>query len=217
MTITATPSLGRRRFVFGALAATSTFAMPSGLRAQVRVATPSSTAGPFYPVKVPDDVDNDLVVVRGAQTKPQGTVTHITGRVLGIDGRPLANAKVEIWQCDAHGIYLHPGSQGSRPRDSAFQGFGRTMTAADGTYSFRTIRPVPYSGRTPHIHFGVAAGKTELITQMYVAGEPLNARDFLYSSIRDTRQREAVTVRLESANGIENGALAGKFDLVLKV
>jgi protocatechuate 3,4-dioxygenase beta subunit len=209
--------LGRRRFVFGALAAAGTIVTPSILRAQERVATPSSTAGPFYPTKMPPDVDNDLVVLRGSQARAAGMVTHISGRVLGTDGRPLANAQVEIWQCDAQGIYLHPGSQGSRPRDSAFQGFGRALSAADGSYSFRTIKPVPYTGRTPHIHFGVNAGKAELITQMYVAGEPLNARDGLYNSIRDPRQRDAVTVRLEPANGIENGALAGKFDLVLRV
>ena len=218
MTLIATPALGRRRFVFGALAAATagTIVTPSLLRAQERVATPASTAGPFYPTKMPPDVDNDLVVLRGSQARAEGVVTHITGRVLGIDGRPLANAQIEIWQCDAHGIYLHPGSQGSRPRDSAFQGFGRAITAADGSYSFRTIKPVPYTGRTPHIHFSVTAGKTELITQMYVAGESLNARDGLYNSIRDARQRDAVTVRLEPANGVETGALAGKFDLVLR-
>lgn len=214
MTLTATPSLGRRRFVLGALAVA---AMPTALSAQGRVATPSSTAGPFYPVKFPSDIDNDLVVLRGSQARAEGVVTHITGRVLGTDGRPIPNARIEIWQCDAHGVYLHPGSEGSRPRDQAFQGFGRTLSATDGTYRFRTIKPVPYTGRTPHIHFAVVSEKAELITQMYVAGEPLNARDGLYSRIRDPRQRDAVTVRLDPASGIENGALAGTFDLVLRV
>jgi protocatechuate 3,4-dioxygenase beta subunit len=75
---------------------------------------------------------------------------------------------------------------------------------------------VPYPGRTPHIHFAVEApGRRELVTQMYVAGEPLNERDGLYRQIRDLRQRAAVTVRLEPANGIEAGALAGRFDITL--
>jgi protocatechuate 3,4-dioxygenase beta subunit len=75
---------------------------------------------------------------------------------------------------------------------------------------------VPYPGRTPHIHFAVAApGGRELVTQMYVAGEPGNERDGLYRSLRDARQRAAVTVRLEPANGVEAGALGGAFDLVL--
>ena len=138
------------------------------------------------------------------------------GRVLGIDGRPIPNATVEIWQCDARGRYLHPDDTGGRPRDSAFQGYGRAVSDADGAYRFRTIKPVPYPGRTPHIHFAVEApGRRELVTQMYVAGEPLNERDGLYRQIRDLRQRAAVTVRLEPANGIEAGALAGRFDITL--
>jgi protocatechuate 3,4-dioxygenase beta subunit len=188
---------------------------PSILRAQGLVPTPAQTAGPFYPPTLPADIDNDLVVVRGSQARAQGTVAHITGRVLSAAGRPVPNAQVEIWQCDANGRYLHPGSGGSTPRDAAFQGFGRVRTAADGAYSFRTIKPVPYTGRTPHIHFGVASTAGDLTTQMYVADEPQNARDGLYRSIPE-RQRDAVTVRLEPANGIEAGALAGQFDIVLR-
>src|SRR5829696_1285856 len=91
-----------------------------------------------------------------------------------------------------------------------------SVSDADGAYRFRTIKPVPYPGRTPHIHFAIQApGGRELVTQMYVAGEPLNARDGLYQAIRDPRQRAAVTVRLEPANGIEAGALAGQFDITL--
>src|SRR5215210_8321124 len=113
------------------------------------------------------------------------------------------------------GRYLHSADTGKRPRDTAFQGYGRVTSGTDGRYQFRTIRPVAYPGRTPHIHFAVRmpSGR-QLVTQMYVAGEPLNARDSLYASIRDLRQREAVTVALTSANGIEPGALAGTFDLV---
>jgi protocatechuate 3,4-dioxygenase beta subunit len=96
--------------------------------------------------------------------------------VLGLDGRPLPDAVVEIWQCDSRCRYLHPGDRGG-PRNGAFQGYGRIRTGADGAYRFRTIRPIAYPGRTPHIHFAVAApGRKALITQMYVAGEPLNAR-----------------------------------------
>ena len=217
MTLIPTPMLGRRRFIVGGLAASGVLLAPAVTLAQAqRVLTPSATPGPFYPVSFPPDVDNDLVLLRGSDTKAAGVVTHISGRVLDLAGKPLANAQVEIWQCDANGFYLHPGSDGRGRRDSAFQGFGRTRSDANGAYSFRTIRPVAYSGRTPHIHFGVNAGNAELVTQMYVAGEPLNARDGLYSRIRDAPAREAVTVRLDPANGIENGALAGTFDIVLK-
>ena len=215
MTLVATPELGRRRFIIAGLAVGGGLLAPSILRAQGLVQTPAQTAGPFYPPTLPPDIDNDLVMVRGSQARAQGTVTHITGRVLTAAGRPVPNAQVEIWQCDANGRYLHPGSGGSAPRDAAFQGVGRVRTAADGAYSFRTIKPVPYTGRTPHIHFGVASPAGDLITQMYVAGGPANARDGLYRSIPE-RQRDAVTVRLEPANGIEAGALAGQFDIVLR-
>lgn len=218
MTLLATPPLGRRRFLIGSAATAGTLILPPALRAQgaALVATPRQTLGPYYPDSFPADVDNDLVVLRGADARAQGTVTHIAGRVLGLDGRPISGARVEIWQCDVNGRYIHSADRSSRPRDSAFQGFGRTVSAADGAYRFRTIRPVPYTGRTPHIHFAVTApGRGELVTQMYVAGEPQNERDGLYRSLHDPRQQAAVTVRLDPANGIESGALAGTFDIVL--
>jgi protocatechuate 3,4-dioxygenase, beta subunit len=215
--LVATPEVGRRKFIVTGMASAGALLLPHGLQAQQnRVPTPRQTAGPFYPVRFPDDVDNDLVVVRGAQPRASGVVTHVMGRVLGTDGRPIPDATVEIWQCDAHGRYLHPADTGKRPRDTAFQGYGRMTARADSSYVFRTIRPVAYPGRTPHIHFAVRTPSgRQLVTQMYVAGEPLNAGDSLYASIRDPRQREAVTVALAPANGIEPGALGGNFDIVL--
>lgn len=220
MTLVITPEISRRKLMIGGMSVASGLLLPARPSAQQRVPervpTPLQTAGPFYPVKFPSDVDNDLVVLRGSEARAEGIVTHIMGRVLGADGRPIPNARVEIWQCDSRGRYLHPGDSGSRPRDKAFQGFGRATSTEDGSYRFRTIRPVAYPGRTPHIHFAVAApARRELTTQMYVAGEPLNEHDGLYRGIRDPRQRGAVTVPLSPANGIESGALAGEFDLVL--
>ena len=213
---TATPELGRRRFVAGGLAAFGGMLLPAPGGAQTGAAplapTPAQSAGPFYPTAFPADMDNDLVMLRGAQARAQGVVTHIRGRVLDLQGRSIADARIEIWQCDAPGRYLHPRSGGLR--DAAFQGFGRTTAGNDGSYHFRTIRPVPYSGRTPHIHFAVSAPDgRELVTQMYVAGEPRNDDDYLYRRLGD--RRDAVTVRLQPANGVEEGALAGEFDIVL--
>lgn len=211
-----TPQLGRRRFLIGGIALVGGMAASSIVQAQSAAAplaaTPAQTAGPFYPLKFPSDVDNDLVVLRGSAARAAGTVTHIAGRVLRRDGKPVPNARVEIWQCDVHGRYLHPGSGGLR--DRAFQGFGRAMSGADGSYRFRTIRPAAYPGRTPHIHFAVVApGQHELVTQMYVAADPKNDADFLYRSLG--ARRDAVTVALQPANGVEEGALAGQFDIVL--
>lgn len=205
-----TPQLGRRHFLVGGLASAGGFILPSGLRAQApatRLAlTPAQSSDPYYPTRLPADVDNDLLVLRGSAARAEGAVTHILGRVLGVDGKPVEQAQIEIWQCDVHGLYLHPGSGGLR--DTAFQGFGRAISGADGSYRFRTIRPVPYTGRTPHIHFAVSTPNGhELVTQMYVAGEPQNERDFLYRNLGD--RSGAVTVQLEAANGIEQGALPG--------
>ena len=129
---------------------------------------------------------------------------------------PIANASVEVWQCDAHGRYLHPGDSARRPRDSAFQGYGRVASAGDGTYSFRTIRPVPYPGRTPHIHFAIKApGRREFITQMYVAGEPRNDGDPVLMGVRDPAARARLIVALRPSPDVGPDGLSGVFDIVL--
>lgn len=198
----------RRLLMAGGLSA-----LAAGLAQAQRVATPGQTEGPYYPVAEPADADHDLVQVRGAAARAQGTVLHLAGRVIGPDGRPAAGASVEIWQCDANGLYHHPRERPGR-RDGGFQGFGRSVAGADGAYGFRTIRPVAYPGRTPHIHFRVSTPAGRLTTQLYVAGEPGNAGDFLYRRL-DRAAQAAITVALEPANGVEAGALAGTFDIVL--
>ncbi|HKU98775.1 MAG TPA: protocatechuate 3,4-dioxygenase [Vineibacter sp.] len=191
-------------------------AAPALVRAQTLVPTPAQTEGPFYPVVLPLDADNDLVQVQGVSSPAGGIVTHISGRVRNATGQPITGARVEIWQCDAQGLYDHPGQSDLARRDRGFQGFGRTATQADGVYRFRTIRPVAYSGRTPHIHFRIVAPDgRRLTTQMYVAGEPGNERDGVLRAIRDPRQRQQVVVTLAPADGAEHGALAGVFDIVL--
>src|SRR5690606_14976907 len=111
-------------------------------------------------------------------------------------GRPVAGARVEIWQCDANGIYLHPRERRRGQRDAAFQGFGHTTTDGAGRFAFRTIVPVPYTGRTPHIHCKVLrAGREVLTTQLYRAGYPRNDSDFLFRRL-DPAERERVSMRL---------------------
>jgi protocatechuate 3,4-dioxygenase beta subunit len=179
------------------------------------IATPRQTEGPFYPPELPLDHDNDLVLVTGAPAHALGQITHIFGKVLDLAGQPMDGAKVEIWQCDANGRYLHPRSGGSKPRDGGFQGYGQTISAADGAYRFRTIKPVPYPGRTPHIHFAISGSDfAPLVTQMYVAGEPLNESDGLLNRI-DPAGRASVIVALEPGDSLEVGALQGRFDIVI--
>lgn len=180
--------------------------------------TPQQTEGPFYPKDWSGDIDNDLVLVQGEAAKALGQVTHVIGKILDSSGRPVRNAEVEIWQCDANGIYRHPRDTSwfsERKRDPGFQSRGRVVTDEEGNYSFRTIRPVAYPGRTPHIHFKVEApGKDRLITQMYVEGDPGNARDGILNSLSE-QERASVIVKLEEAERLEQGALAGEFNIVL--
>jgi protocatechuate 3,4-dioxygenase beta subunit len=208
------PLLKRRALLIG-IAATAV-STPALAQDTPLVVTPGQTEGPFYPVAFPADMDNDLVRIRGQQAQAMGRITHVAGRILDRRGAPVRGAMVEIWQCDARGIYNHPGQPGLERRDAAFQGYGRAEAATDGRYSFRTIRPVAYPGRTPHIHFKVhAPGAGRLTTQMYIAGERQNAGDGVLSRIRNASARASVIVRLEPADAIEPGALAGTFDIVL--
>ncbi|KAA2242135.1 protocatechuate 3,4-dioxygenase [Salinarimonas soli] len=207
-----TSLIGRRTLLAGGLAALAT-----GARAGERplILTPGQVEGPFYPVQFPADSDNDLVRVTGRAAQAMGQVTHLGGRILDRQGRPIPSAAVEIWQCDAHGIYRHPRAADQALFDDAFQGYGRTMADAAGVYRFRTIRPVAYPGRTPHIHVAVQVPHRGLrfVTQMYVAGEPLNARDGLLQGVRDRAARESLIVPLSpSPEGLE-----ATFDIVLAV
>jgi protocatechuate 3,4-dioxygenase beta subunit len=181
-----------------------------------RLRTPSQTEGPFYPNKLPLDTDNDLIIVNDSLTPAVGEITHLTGRILDAKGSPVRNALVEIWQCDAKGVYLHTSDSGRKTRDGNFQGFGRFLTSANGEYYFRTIKPVAYPGRTPHIHFKVKRGSKELLTtQCYVRGEPRNERDFVYQALKDLKAKEAVTVAFEKVPQSRLGELAARFEIVL--
>src|SRR5436305_277554 len=173
------PSLTRRGLLRGGLAlgALASFA-PGAFAEQLALArTPRMTEGPFYPPRLPLDTDNDLLVINDTITPAVGEVTHLTGRILDAKGNPLRNAVVEIWQADNNGAYLHSGTDNRDKRDTNFQGYGRFLTGSKGEYYFRTIKPVPYPGRAPHIHYKVRRGGKELLTtQCYVKGHPGNAR-----------------------------------------
>jgi len=185
----------RRRSVLLAAGAALVTTPIASLRASAQGATRRPTAaqteGPFYPVALPADSDTDLLT-NGSLRYTRGQPAWIDGSVVDVDGRPVRGAVVEIWQCDDQGHYHHPGD-GDRA-DRAFQGFGRVAVDGEGRYRFRTIRPVAYGGRAPHIHVKVRLASRELLTtQLYVQGDPGNERDGLWRSLRSDQDRAALT------------------------
>jgi protocatechuate 3,4-dioxygenase beta subunit len=209
------PFLTSRRLFLGTLGAA--FFTTPGL-AQQLLRTPTQTEGPFYPDRLPLDTDNDLLIINDGITPAVGQITHLTGRVLDLKGGPVRNAAVEIWQCDANGVYLHSRSGNAEKRDRNFQGFGRFTTNASGEYYFRTIKPVPYPGRTPHIHFKVKRGGREILTtQCYIKGHPSNEKDLIYRELRDEKARGMLTIDFLPMKGSKIRELTARFDMVLGV
>ena len=205
----------RRLFLRNLSFAAALFTVP-GAFAEELVRTPRQTEGPFYPTQLPLDTDNDLIIVNDGLTPAVGDITHLNGRILDSSGKPIRNALVEIWQVDKHGAYLHSGSDNYGSRDKNFQGFGRFMTGSTGEYYFRTIKPVPYPGRTPHIHFAVKMkGHDKFTTQCYIKGDPGNEKDGIYKSIRDTKARDSVTIDFAPLKSSKVGELAARFDIVM--
>ena len=133
-----------------------------------------------------------------------------------IKGNPLRNTLVEIWQVDNNGVYLHTRGGSRAKLDSNFQGYGRFLTDSKGNYFFRTLKPSPYSGRTPHIHMAVSAkGEKKFTTQCYIKGEPRNQKDFILKRVKDLKARESLIVPFKKVNGASTGEVAAKFDIVL--
>ena len=206
---------GSRRDFLRRTAVLAMFAATPGLFAEELTRTPAQTEGPFYPDKLPLDTDNDLLIINDGITPAVGDITWVSGRILNERGEPIRNALVEIWQCDNGGAYLHSGTSNKEKRDKHFQGFGRFLTGSNGEYLFRTIKPVPYPGRTPHIHYAVKTkGREKFTTQCYIEGHPGNEKDGIWKNL-DQKGRKAVTGPFAALKESKIGELAAKFDVVL--
>ena len=125
-------------------------------------------------------------------------------------------ARLEIWQCDALGVYHHPRDPRG-PGGPEFPGLRQHDGRRRRRVSLRTIEPVPYPGRTRAFISASRARFEPLVTQMYIEGHPLNERDFLYQRLGE--RAVLVTVRLEPAPDLEpqakSGAKRALFDIVL--
>ncbi len=182
------------------------------------VKTPPMTDGPFYPAAkdLPLDQDNDLTTFVGKSGVASGVLLDFAGRVMDDQGRAMKNALVEIWQCNAFGRYHHLSDNNRAPLDPSFQGFGKVVTDNDGRYRFRTIRPVAYPGRVPHIHVKVKSRSFgELTSQIFIDGESGNDRDFVLRSIRDEAARKRVMMALRPAAPESGVKLIAEFDIVV--
>ena len=206
----------------GLIAATAAPAwlMPARAQGQALRPTPSQTEGPYYPVRFPADTDADLLRT-GTARYGKGQAAWVTGTVTDTRGTPLAGGVVEIWQCDQDGHYYHPGD-GDRA-DPAFQGFGQVTLGRDGRYRFRTLKPAPYSGRTPHIHVAVRAGGRDLLLTQADLDQVAARRPATAQADHDALMRSDAMRRLVAATGSAAVAGAGtaagaeliRFDIVL--
>ena len=212
----AMPGQNRRQFIFNSLGFLMLPALPV-VAAGMLSPTPSQTAGPFYPPDLPLDDDNDLTRVAGFDKPALGTIADLSGRLLDRNGNPLNGLRIEIWQCDANGRYHHPADSGRSPVDEGFQGHGHTHSDDRGRYRFRTIRPVHYPGRTPHIHVAVVPDtQNAFVTQLYVANEQRNAWDPLYRRI-PVDQRHLVTAEFKAGADQSSRTLTANWDIVLGI
>lgn len=209
------PMFGRRELIRGGMALGASVFTTPGLFAEM-VATAPQTEGPFYPNRLPLDTDNDLLVINDSITPGVGEITHLAGRVLDIRGNPIRNAFVEIWQVDSNAVYLNTNdTTNRRNQDTNFQGYGRFLTDSKGQYYFRTIKPVAYPGRTPHIHVGISkAGKRILTTQLYVKGHQQNKRDGILQRI-DPTSRATVLCDFTPLKDSPIGELEANCDIVI--
>ncbi|MES2119909.1 MAG: protocatechuate 3,4-dioxygenase [Pseudomonadota bacterium] len=207
----------RRNAILSGSAAT--LAAMSGL-AKGAVPTSAQELGPFYPVNHFADTDTDLTRVRGRSGVAKGTPINVLGRVVDVKGNPVPNARIEIWQANAAGRYMHPGDAANPvPLDPDFQGFAMLRTDRAGRFKFRSVKPgaYPIGGgriRTPHIHVDVTGRSERLTTQMYFPGEELNAKDIVFAY---ADPKESVVSRAVDPLSGDPGALAYAWDIVLAV
>ena len=212
-------SFTRRQMLRGGIAFGAMALFTRGVFAEQLARTPSLEEGPFYPDKLPLDRDNDLIIVGKNATPAIGEITHLRGRILDQKGNPIKDALIEIWQCDAKGVYLHTSDSGpnSARQDKNFQGYGCFETGSKGDYYFRTIKPVPYPGRpAPHIHVKVSKGGREVITtQIFVRGHRGNDSDGVFLGTRDIIDRELTIADFKPVKDSKIGELGAHFDVVI--
>jgi protocatechuate 3,4-dioxygenase beta subunit len=205
-----------RRHLLAGLAGASLAPLSTLGHAQAGIRpSPAQTLGPFYPrnaTERPTNTDADLLTVDGDRVLSKGVPLFLVGRVVDRRGQPVSGAVVEIWQCDGNAVYHHPDGGADSERDPAFQGYGVDRTDTGGDFRFRTIQPVAYPGRSAHIHVRVQpANGRALATQLYLPGDPGNARDFLFSRLNSEEQQALLLVIEPTRNATHPLARATRY------
>jgi protocatechuate 3,4-dioxygenase beta subunit len=187
-------AIERRQLLTG-LAALASASAVCAREPLTRRGTPQLTTGPFFPLNRPTDQDWDLTRVAGGTGVAQGVIMELRGRITTETGKPVANARLDVWQTNGLGRYHHPSDETGKPLDPNFQGSAVIHSDDQGDYRLRTVMPLPYERRQRHIHFDVRGEKRMLITQMFFPGEP-NERDTLYPALQSEALQKAVTAQL---------------------
>ena len=94
----------RKRHFLSQLTGLAVCSVVNGVQARV---TPSQSLGPFYPLKLPLDSNADLTFVEGKKGTASGHIVNLSGQVFSENGGFVPRTLIEIWQCDAFGVY-HP-------------------------------------------------------------------------------------------------------------
>jgi protocatechuate 3,4-dioxygenase beta subunit len=185
--------------------------------------TLSEVTGPVFGVDEVKPGDSDLTHQHDGE--PLGERIVVSGRLQDENSKPIANALIELWQCNSAGRYRHVVDDHDAPLDPNFTGWGRVLTDAQGNYRFLTIKPGAYpwrnhynAWRPAHLHFSIfGIGLVQrLVTQMYFPGDPLLSYDPMYNSVSDAKARERLISNFDWERTIPDIALAYRFDIVLR-
>lgn len=186
--------------------------------------TLSESTGPVYGQDSVGQFDNDLTKNGIRNGEPLGERIVVSGKILDIDGRPIKNTLVEIWQANAAGRYIHKVDQHNAPLDPNFFGGGRCVTDENGRYTFMTIKPGAYpwgnhpnAWRPNHIHFSLFGSNitNRLVTQMYFPGDPLLQYDPIYQGVPE-KARHLLVSQFDLSLTQPDFALGYNFDIVLR-
>jgi protocatechuate 3,4-dioxygenase alpha subunit len=167
--------------------------------------TPSQTVGPFYAYGLTPNGQYDWVDTFTSNLLTpdvSGDRIRIVGQVFDGDGATVRDAVLEIWQADAQGRFADPQDKRALP-NSAFKGFGRSGTDAEGRFSFETIKPgiVPDPDgkpQAPHIVLAVYARGLllHLYTRIYFDDEAAkNATDPVLALVPQDRRSTLIARR----------------------